>query len=93
MPALATAGAGLVALSLWWRRTPWRILAAVVVVLLAGAQWAFMLAMGLPAYTGPVVAGRTFPAFRTVRADGTSFTENDLKGSQDSVLVFFRGRW
>jgi cytochrome oxidase Cu insertion factor (SCO1/SenC/PrrC family) len=93
MPALATLGVVLVAVSLWQRRTVWRILALVVVVLLAGAEWAMLYAMRLPPYTGPVAVGRPFPAFATTRADGTPFTQHDLEGDQSTVLVFFRGRW
>jgi hypothetical protein len=93
MPALATLGVLFLIVSLWRRRSLWRVLGLVLVVLLAGAEWAFLLGARLPAYTGPVAAGHSFPAFTTERADGTSFTENDLKGDQDNVLVFFRGRW
>jgi hypothetical protein len=62
-------------------------------VLLAGAEWAMMFAMRLPSYTGPIAAGRAFPAFATMRSDGTPFTHDNLKGDQNTVLVFFRGRW
>jgi peroxiredoxin len=47
----------------------------------------------LPLYKGPVAMGRPFPAFATVRADGSPFTQRDLQGDKNSVLVFFRGRW
>jgi hypothetical protein len=93
MPALATLGVLLVALSLWERRSVWRVLALVVVVLLAGLEWAFMFAMRLPPYTGPIAEGRTFPAFVTARADGTPFSQKNLEGDQNTALVFFRGRW
>ena len=62
-------------------------------MLLAGAEWAFLLEMRLPAYTGPVAAGQPFPEFTTQRADGTPFTQHDLEGDQKNVMVFFRGRW
>jgi hypothetical protein len=93
MPGLATLGVVLVVLSLRERRTFWRMLALAVVVLMAGAEWAFMFAMRQPSYTGPVKAGQTIPAFATTLSDGTTFTQNDLKGDQNTVLVFFRGRW
>ncbi len=93
MPSLATLGAVLVAASLWQARGVWRVLALVFVGLLAGAEWAFLLVAGLPPYTGPVAAGRPFPTFATVRADGTPFTQRDLAGDQKTVMVFFRGRW
>jgi hypothetical protein len=93
MPIAATLGLVFLAVSLWKKRTVWRILALLLVGLLAGAEWTFLLAARLPAYTGPVVAGQAFPAFTTIRADGETFTERDLEGDQNSVLVFFRGRW
>ena len=93
MPIAATVGLLFVIASLWQGRTVWRVLAFLLVALLAGGGWAVLLMTRLPAYTGPVAAGQPFPAFTTARADGTSFTQDDLKGSQTSVLVFFRGRW
>ncbi len=50
-------------------------------------------AMRLPAYTGPVTVGQSFPPFATTRSDGTAFTQSDLQGEANNVLVFFRGRW
>jgi hypothetical protein len=93
LPSLATLGVVCLVVSLWRRRTVWRVLALVPVVLVAAATWAFVLGERLPAYTGPVAVGQTFPAFATARADGTPFTQRDLEGDQDNVLVFFRGRW
>ena len=93
MPGAATLGVVLVVASLWQRRTLWRGLALVLVLLLAGGAWAFVLVPRLPAYAGPVEEGQPFPEFTTVRADGTPFTRRNLEGNQDSVLVFFRGRW
>src|SRR5205814_1640445 len=87
LPVAATLGAFLVAASLRQARTAPRWLALVLVLLLAGAEWAFLLATRLPAYAGPVAEGRPFPAFATVRADGTPFTQHDLAGGPDSVLV------
>jgi hypothetical protein len=93
-PALATAGAGLVLLSLWRRPTAWRVLALILVGLLAGSEWWFLLGHSrLPAYTGPLAKGTPFPEFRAARADGTPFTRADLEGEHDTALVFFRGRW
>jgi hypothetical protein len=93
MPALASLGVVFVVMSLFERRTIWRILALLAVVLLTGLELAFLVAMRLPPYTGPVAVGRPFPAFETSRADGTPFTQRDLAGDQNNVLVFFRGRW
>ena len=47
----------------------------------------------LPAYAGPLEIGQPYPAFQTQRADGTPFTQADLRGDKGTVLVFFRGRW
>jgi hypothetical protein len=93
MPVAATVGLFLIVLSLWQRRTVWRVLSLLLVALTAAATWFFMLGLRLPAYAGPVAVGQPFPAFATSRADGTSFHQHDLKGEQSSVLVFFRGRW
>jgi len=93
MPALGLLGVVLVAVSLRERRTVWRVLALVAVMLLTGAELAFLYAVRLPPYTGPIAVGRSFPAFQASRADGTSFTERDLGGDRNDVFVFFRGRW
>jgi hypothetical protein len=94
MPGLASLGVVLVVMALLERRTVWRVVAFVAVVLFAGAEWAMMYAMRLPPYTGPITVGRPFPAFETSRADGTLFTQRDLAGGvRHNVLVFFRGRW
>ena len=93
MPCSATLGVVFLVVALWQARTVWRVLAVLLVVLLAGAEWTFLLATRLPAYAGPVVTGKPFPAFATRRADNRPFTQRDLDGDQDNVLVFFRGRW
>jgi FtsH-binding integral membrane protein len=93
MPALAIVGVALVVISLWERRTVWRILALLIVLALAGLEGAFLYAVRLPTYSGPIAVGRTLPPFKTVRSDGKPFTERDIIGDQHNVLVFFRGRW
>jgi hypothetical protein len=93
VPGLALLGLVCVVASLWQRRTIWRFLGLILVVLLGAAEVASLLAARLPAYTGPVEQGKPFPTFSTQRADGTPFTQRDLAGSQNNVLVFFRGRW
>jgi hypothetical protein len=93
LPVAATLGAFLVIVSLWEARSVWRVLAQLLVVLIAGAEWAFLVSARLPDYKGPVTAGQPFPDFVTARADDKPFTQNDLQGDQDNVLVFFRGRW
>jgi hypothetical protein len=92
-PALALLGVVLVVMSLWQRRTLWRVLALLAVVLLAGAELAVLQALRLPSYSGPLAVGRPFPAFEAKQADGTPFTQDDLTGDRHNVLVFFRGRW
>jgi hypothetical protein len=93
-PALATAGVGLVLLSVLLRPTIWRIAALVLCCLPAAGQWYFLLSVAkVPAYTGPVSPGAPFPAFNTTLADGTRFDQDSLKGEQNTVLVFFRGHW
>ncbi len=93
-PALATVGLVLVVLSLRRRPTVWRGLALVLVAALAGIQWWFVTGYTqLPAYAGPVAAGRTFPEFAAKRADGAPFTRADLEGDRATALVFFRGHW
>lgn len=93
LPALALIGVCLVAASVWKRRTWWRVLSLVLVVLIAGAELAALNAMRLPPYHGPLVLGKEFPAFDAKKANGSRFTQNDLFGDQASALVFFRGRW
>jgi hypothetical protein len=93
MPALGLLGVVLVVVSLRERRTVWRVLALVAVMLLTGAELAFLYAVRLPPYIGPIVVGRPFPAFEASRADGTPFTQYDLVGDKNDVFVFFRGRW
>ena len=93
MPSLATLGVVCVIVALRQTRTIWHVLILVLVVLITGAEWAFLLGTRLPAYTGPVAVGKPFPAFKTTREEGTPFTERDLSGPENSVLVFFRGRW
>jgi hypothetical protein len=93
VPAAALLGVALVVASLWRQRTVWRVLALVVVVLLAGFEFMAFSALRLPPYTGPIAVGRPFPAFDARRADGTHFSQNNLVGDEHHAIVFFRGRW
>jgi hypothetical protein len=92
-PLAATLGVFLVLFALWQARSIWRVLALLFVLLIAGAEWSFLYGMRLPEYKGPVAKEQAFPAFKTARADGSEFTDLDLQGDKDNVLVFFRGRW
>jgi hypothetical protein len=93
LPASATIGLLLVLVALFQARSVWRFLALVLVFLFAGAEWTFLLGTRLPDYSGPVAQGEAFPDFKTVQSDGTPFTQENLVGDKDTVMVFFRGRW
>jgi hypothetical protein len=92
-PLLGTLGVALIVLALMRSRSIWRWTAVVIFTLLVGFQWWALLAMRTPAYTGPVKDGQPFPAFATTLADGSAFTQADLQGDQNTVMVFFRGHW
>src|SRR5262245_9995754 len=62
MPAAALIGVACVVASLRMRRTVWRLLALVVIMLLAGVEFMALYAMRLPPYAGPIAVGRPFPA-------------------------------
>src|SRR5262245_39232084 len=75
LPASALLGVACVAVALWYSRSVWRVLALVLLLLVAGGELALLLGSRLPAYTGTqVAAGKPFPAFTTATADGTPFT-------------------
>jgi hypothetical protein len=74
-------------------RTWSRIAGLVFMTLSALGGWAFIGYSRLPAYEGPVKSENAFPAFASMTADGKPFTQADLKGPQNTVMVFFRGRW
>jgi hypothetical protein len=93
VPLLGTLGLALIILALMRSRSIWRWTAVVIFTLFVAFQWWAVLAMRTPAYTGPVKDGQPFPAFATTLADGSAFTQDDLKGSQNTVMVFFRGHW
>ena len=92
-PLLGTFGVALIVLALMRSRSVWRWTALVIFTLLAGFGWWALFAMRLPEYTGPVKDGQPFPAFSTTLADGSAFTQDDLKGDRNTVMVFFRGHW
>ena len=94
VPGLATVGVALVLLSLARKFTVSRSIAIVLCGLLTGAEWYFLVSLSkLPPYTGPVSAGTSFPTFTTTLADGSIFNHDNLRGEQNTALVFFRGRW
>lgn len=92
--ALAFLGAGLVFLSLKRRPSIVRGLALLFCLVLAGFEIWFLLSFSRqPPYEGPVAVGQPFPEFVAQRPDGTPFTQADLVGDQNTVLVFYRGHW
>ncbi len=93
LPCSATLGAIFAVVSIWQTRTVWRALVLMLLLLLAGAEWSYVLVTRLPQYAGPLAVGKKFPGFETKRADGASFNERDLQDDQATVFVFFRGRW
>jgi hypothetical protein len=92
-PLLGSLGAALIVLALMLSRSIWRWIAVVFFTLLAAFQWFAVLAMQLPPYTGPVEDHKPFPAFATRLADGSAFTQANLQGDQNTVMVFYRGHW
>jgi hypothetical protein len=93
-PILGTIGAGLLMWSFNQRRTVFRGMTCVLLVLLAVMQWHFLVsASKLPEYAGTAHVGDKFPAFETKWSDGTPFTNQDLATGETTVLTFFRGRW
>jgi hypothetical protein len=94
VPIMASIGVVLMFASVWRRRGVARTIGVVFFAVVCGLEW-FLLAVGTatPLYSGPAEPGRTIPAFTSNRADGTPFTEADLKRGRPTVLLFFRGRW
>jgi hypothetical protein len=92
---LATTAMGMLLLvyALGRAHTVWRIAAVVVAGLLAAAQAGILLGGTLAPYSGPAQAGQPLPELSSTLADGTAFTSEQLKGNEDTALVFFRGRW
>ena len=94
LPILATVAALVMVMAVRARRNWGRLLGLGFVGLLAAAEWLFLfVALALPPYTGPIAVGQPFPVFVVVRGDGSVFTQDSFKAPQDTILVFFRGRW
>lgn len=93
-PILGTVGVVLLLLALLQARTISRIIVLIVVSLITAFEWFFLFSLSvLPTYAGPAVVGHPFPAFHTQLADGSPFTQDNLKGEQNTAMIFFRGRW
>ncbi|HEX5442321.1 MAG TPA: hypothetical protein VFW87_00770 [Pirellulales bacterium] len=94
MPILFTLGVLLTLVSVRQRPTWARVTTSLVLALLCAGEWYFMLSMSLlPPYTGPLQIGKKIPKFATTLADGSSFTDQDLRKGGSTVLVFYRGHW
>jgi hypothetical protein len=94
VPALATLAVVLIAVSLAQCRSIWRYAATGLATLFASLVWLiFLVGMAAPPYTGSVEVGRAFPNFETKLAGGKGFSQADLTGDQNTILLFFRGRW
>ena len=65
MPALAVLGVVLIVMSLWERRTVWRVLALLTVVLLAGCRAGDVLRAATAPVHGADRCGTTFPCLRS----------------------------
>jgi hypothetical protein len=98
LPALATAGVLLMAVSVWQHPGVWRTIGLVLFAAACGFVW-FMALVGLkaPPYTGQTRTDHKVPAFTTTRADREEtenrFTNKDLEDGKATILLFFRGRW
>ena len=93
MAVLGTLGVILMAVALFQRLGLLRGLLLAAFVALAVLEWYVLLVfVRLPAYAGSARVGEPVPAFTTTLADGTPFSDRDLRGGP-SVLLFFRGRW
>jgi hypothetical protein len=92
-PALATFGLVLVLASLFQRRTAWRVVALLLVGFITAGEWWFLSYSKLPSQPGRIAKGEQLPEFTAYRSDGPPFTQDDLKGDQNTALVFFRGHW
>jgi hypothetical protein len=93
-PALATLGTVLILVSLLRRFSAWRLAALLLIGALTAGEWWFLVSYSkVPDYSGPVEKGKPFPEFSAALADGTVFTQDSLKGDQDTIMVFFRGHW
>jgi hypothetical protein len=89
-PILATVGVIFLVVSFLRRHSLIRLITLVLLLFVAGAEWAFVGWMSrVPAYEGPAI-GQPLPDFAISTADGTALTNRDLVG-QPTVLVFYRG--
>jgi hypothetical protein len=94
VPILTTVAVAVIAGSIWVRRSWVRILSLVLIGLMAGFEWFFVLvATRLPPYAGPVTVGQPLPAFAVLRPDGSGFTDKDCRTGNPMVIDLYRGHW
>jgi 4-amino-4-deoxy-L-arabinose transferase-like glycosyltransferase len=94
LPVAGAVAAAVILATLFRKVTVTRVVLALLFTLLAAFEWyGVVSALRLPAYAGPATPGQPFPTFASARADGAPFTQDDLKGDGNTVLVFFRGHW
>jgi hypothetical protein len=93
VPVFGTTGCLMFVWAILQHRTWSRMIGLVFMILLSLGGWAFIGYARLPDYQGPVQIETGFPSFSTLTADGKPFLPANLAGSQNTVLVFFRGRW
>lgn len=94
VPITGTIGALMLLVAAAAKRSFMRVALVVLALVFAGVEWTYLLSWSvLPAYVGPVEAGQQFPNFAAMRTDGARFTQDNLHGEMNTLLVFFRGRW
>ena len=93
LPVTGTLAFVLVAYAIWQARGIGRAVALLLMFLIAGAEWGMTLGFGTPTYAGPIAEGKPFPTFAALKADGSPFSQRELEGDADSIMVFFRGHW
>jgi fucose 4-O-acetylase-like acetyltransferase len=93
LPIFTTTGCLMFVWALLQHRTWSRMAGLVFMALLSLGAWGFIGYARLPEYEGPVKSAYAFPPFASLTADGEPFTPADLKAPQNTVMVFFRGRW
>ncbi len=94
LPILGWVGVALLVWAMLRRFNVWRLAALALCALFVSMEsFLFVLLSSVPAYAGPAKTGMPFPEFHAQRGDGSSFSQDDLRGSQNTALIFFRGRW
>src|SRR6516162_3441210 len=80
VPAAAVIGLVALAITVWQRPSVVRIAGLLLIALFCAGQAFFLFSISkLPAYSGPIHAGESIPAFHTTLADGRAFSDGDLK--------------